>query len=128
MRKNAHRSTGWAGRRRRLPSMQASFSSVDPRLIEIGGETYPALLKDYSNRGFYDETLGEFAGLRDTFVAAAESRSRAVLLTVTSAGWQMVGLYKISVIQGYGEPFTCLIGERVAKLQEVPPRKKMRHG
>jgi hypothetical protein len=101
---------------------------VDPRLIEIGARTYASIFKDYCKRSSYEETLGEFAGIRDVFVEAAEAHSSAVLLAVTCGQWNMIGLYNITAIQSYGEPFTCIVGDRIAKLQEVPSPKLVRHG
>ena len=104
----------------KLPTFDASYWSPDPRFVEVNGILYPVLLTDMQTGAVYEERLGEFAGYRTKFVDAAEKLQIAALANRLPAGdWSLVGLYDISAIQSYDEPFVCRVGERVARLREV---------
>jgi len=103
-----------------LPTLEARFWKTDPRFVEIDGVLYPVLLTESLKGQLYSETLLTFAGLRDKFVDSAERLGLAVLANVLpSDDWSMVGLYSISAIQSYDEPFVCRLGAKVAKLKEI---------
>ena len=103
-----------------LPVLKASFWRTDLRFVEIEGNLYPVLLTESLKGQVYSEALRTFAGLREKFVDRAEQSRLVVLASILpSDDWSMVGLYEISAIQSYDEPFVCRLGAKVAKLQEI---------
>lgn len=103
------------------PLKQAHFWVQDPRFAVIVREHYPVLLNEYLNGTKYLEELGEFDGYRKQFTALAERREEAVIAHASGADGErhMLDMWQISDVVVKGNWFECVVGKRVARVDEL---------